>query len=160
MTEPAQSSPSRTQLLSTARTFIDAYRTWTVDAIMEHRSPDCISRILPASRKYAPMNNAEYEAFFSRTMPLIQNFTPIEFEDETMVDTEKRKVFMHLRSTADTVVGAYANEYSLVMTMTEGGDKVCDFMEFVDSAYSEEFFPRLRAKLEQDRAKAEAGASG
>jgi ketosteroid isomerase-like protein len=53
---------------------------------------------------------------------------------------------MHATSTAETDVGPYANEYALILTFTEDGEKVIKFLEYVDSAYSQGFFAKLAKK--------------
>lgn len=63
-------------------------------------------------------------------------------------DVETRKCIIHASSTADSIIGPYANEYALIMTFTEDRKQVVEFKEFVDSAYSKEFF----AALEKARA--------
>lgn len=50
---------------------------------------------------------------------------------------------MHATSTADTDIGPYENEYALILQFAEDGRKVVKILEFVDSAYSMEFFERL-----------------
>jgi len=55
---------------------------------------------------------------------------------------------MHASSTADTDIGPYGNEYALIMHFTDDGTKVTKFAEYVDSAYSINFFKAMaEAKL-------------
>jgi ketosteroid isomerase-like protein len=58
-------------------------------------------------------------------------------------DPDAHTCMIHARSTADTKIGPYANEYALFLTFTEDGSEVLRFEEFVDSAYSEKFFAEL-----------------
>jgi len=51
-------------------------------------------------------------------------------------------------STVDTDIGPYKNEYMLVFYLDERGEKVGRMLEFVDSANSVEFFPKLRKYAE------------
>lgn len=48
-----------------------------------------------------------------------------------------------------TVLGPYANEYSLMMKMTESQDQVWEIKDFVDSEYSSSFFASLAQYIEQ-----------
>ena len=48
-----------------------------------------------------------------------------------------------------TALGEYRNEYMLVRYMDESGEKVERLLEYVDSAYSKEFMPRLERKLRE-----------
>ena len=58
-------------------------------------------------------------------------------------DATTHQSIIHATSTAETKVGHYANEYALILTFTEDGKKVAKFEEFVDSAYSLDFFAKL-----------------
>ncbi|KAI4144770.1 MAG: hypothetical protein LQ340_006538 [Diploschistes diacapsis] len=138
--------PTRNDLITTAYALVNSYRTWTMDAIMSLRSTDCIHRILPASRKQPPRSNEDYRAFFSTMIPVFQDFTPSIKEEETLVDEESRKVAMHIQSHATTAFGDYDNEYMFIVKTTEKGDKVQEIWEFVDSAASNAFFPKLSQK--------------
>jgi ketosteroid isomerase-like protein len=61
-------------------------------------------------------------------------------------DADAHTSIIHASSTAETKIGPYANEYTLMLTFTEDGKKVTKFDEFVDSAYSEKFFAALENK--------------
>ena len=65
---------------------------------------------------------------------------------------------MHASSKATTDLGDYANEYMIILYMTEDGSKVERFLEFVDSAYSKDFMGRLREAVA--RKGEHAGTSG
>ena len=66
---------------------------------------------------------------------------------DTVVDEVARKVVMRASSTAETDVGPYANEYMIVLRMTEDGRLVERFDEFNDSAFIRGFLPRLWEKM-------------
>jgi hypothetical protein len=65
---------------------------------------------------------------------------------EEIHDADAHTSIIHASSTAETEIGPYANEYVLILTFTEDGKKVTKFDEFVDSAYSKEFFAALEKK--------------
>lgn len=136
---------SRATLLETGCAVIDSYNAWKPKAIMAYRAPDCIHQILPASLGRQPMDNEQYLAYFTPIMPAIKNFHLTV--KHTIVDEEFRNVVMHAHSTATTDLGAYNNEYMLVLYMTMDGTKVVRFEEFVDSKHSAEYLPRLREHL-------------
>ncbi|KAK0516664.1 hypothetical protein JMJ35_001267 [Cladonia borealis] len=136
---------SRSILLETANAVIESYNTWTPEAVMAYRAPDCIMQILPASLGRQPMNNEQYLAYFTSIMPELRNFHVTV--KNTIVDEEARKVAMHASSTATTDLGDYSNEYMLVLHMTEDGKKVVRGEEFVDSKRSTDFLTRLREHL-------------
>ena len=97
------------------------------------------------------MNNEAYEAYFGQMIPHFRNFKVVIndiFEDE-----KENKVVVWAQSTADTVIGPYANEYMLAFYMNEAGDKVDKFLEFVDSTNSVTFFPKLRKYIVESEGK-------
>lgn len=136
---------SRAALLSTAQTVVEGFNTWTLESIMSFRAPNCIHYILPSSLKRPPLNNEQYTAYFGSIMPAFKGFH-VTVHD-TIVDEAARKVFMHASSTATTVLGPYSNEYSLILHMTEDGRKVEKFYEYVNSAYTVDYMPRLREAI-------------
>ena len=72
-------------------------------------------------------------------------------------DQERNKVVLHAKSTAQTVLGEYANEYVLMLQMTEDQRQVVSFKEFVDSGYSEEYMDALARKLNEGKGKGAGG---
>jgi hypothetical protein len=61
----------------TARTFIDAYNAWDIDAIMGYRAPGCQHRVLPSSLGRSAKTNDEYRDYLKTIMPLFSNFTVV-----------------------------------------------------------------------------------
>jgi hypothetical protein len=59
-------------------------------------------------------------------------------------DAEARRCVIHASSTANTGIGNYANEYALFLEFTDDGKNVVNIEEFVDSAYSTNFFAELQ----------------
>ena len=138
---------SRSALYDTANTIVNSYNTWTVEALMAVRAPDCMNYILPDSLNRPPLNNQDYKAYFTSIMPAFRDFH-VEVKN-TIIDEESRQVVLHASSTAITDLGEYQNEYMIVLHMTEDGTKIDRFDEFVDSQKSMGFIPRLRAHLEE-----------
>lgn len=105
------------------------------------------------------MNNEEYRKFFGASIPLFTNFNPVIID---ITDDEKaNKVAVWCRSTADSVVGPYTNEYVLTMHFNETCDKVVKFYEFVDSHRARTHFVQLREWVEaQEAAKTAAKSEG
>lgn len=58
---------------------------------------------------------------------------------EPIIDEQRRKVAMHLRSRTNSTFGPYTNEYMAVLSMNEDGTVITDILEFVDSLYTETF---------------------
>jgi ketosteroid isomerase-like protein len=144
---------TRADLLSTAKRFLEAYNKWTIPAILSVRTPTCTHRTGPKSHDWTSRTNEEFAAFVAPLLPVFRNFKlQVIDEDSTLVDVEKRAVSMRLRSTADTDVGMYENEYIFVLRVCEAGDLVEEVVEFLDTQYSAEFVGRLTAaKSESER---------
>ena len=58
-------------------------------------------------------------------------------------DLYARQASMHVSSHARTSVGKYSNEYCLFFEFDRCGTKIKKIKEFIDSAYTEDFFQRL-----------------
>lgn len=54
--------------------------------------------------------------------------------EDMLVDEVSRKVLLHLTSTGETDFGPYANEYMIVLKMTDDGTQIKEVVEFIDSA--------------------------
>lgn len=140
-------SPTRRKLLETSNLFIEEYNKWTVDSILSTRSPSCTHHVAPVSLDTPPRNNAEFAEFVGPLLSVFRDFRfSIVDDKETLIDVDKRKVYLHLRSHANTDVGPYENEYCFVLSITEAGDKVDEILEVVDSAYTLSFLKRLEGK--------------
>ena len=74
------------------------------------------------------------------------------------MDEEARKVMMLASSTAETDIGAYANEYVLVVEMSQDRKEAEKVVEWVDSGYSVRFMGRLRHEVEMKKTKREGGS--
>ncbi|ORY71826.1 uncharacterized protein BCR38DRAFT_418164 [Pseudomassariella vexata] len=143
------------QRRQTALAAIDSYNQWSISAIMAFRDPSCTHEILPKSLNQPLMDNKKYEAYFSSMIPAFKSFKVVVqdvFEDE-----KENKVVVWAESTADSVIGPYANEYMLAFYFNEAGDKVVRMLEFVDSKNSAVFFPKLKGWFEERAAEGSAG---
>ena len=68
---------------------------------------------------------------------------------KTVNDPVARTVVLHSRGSADTPFGLYANEYIFFLKMNENGDELVEVDEMVDSAFVQEWFPKLAAHMEK-----------
>jgi ketosteroid isomerase-like protein len=133
-------------LLKTAHSVLEAYDTWDIDTILAPRTSNCTIQVLPLRLQRPAQNNSEYRDHFNAAIkPHFKNFT-LEVLD-TIEDPKRHKVVFHAKSSADTPVGPYANEYTLYLQMTDDDTQVASIKEFVDSQYSAEFFGKLRAHI-------------
>ncbi|KAK6210907.1 hypothetical protein LQW54_005785 [Pestalotiopsis sp. IQ-011] len=68
---------------------------------------------------------------------------------DMLVDDVSRKVMMHLRSTGETDAGPYANEYTIVLKMTDDGELIKEIVEFVDSAAVRDILETMKQQQQQ-----------
>ncbi|KAL7929897.1 hypothetical protein V8C35DRAFT_314580 [Trichoderma chlorosporum] len=135
-------APTRSQLISTANAFLSAYNQWTASSILSVLSPNCLHRAIPG--EHPVRTKAEFGEFLERTTLIIRNFRVATVETTPwVVDVEGRRVTMHVKSSAETDIGPYNNEYVFTITISEDGDKVDDIFEFLDSLYTSQFVSKL-----------------
>jgi len=102
----------------------------------------------PASLGIPPYTKEDYGPFFGPFMALLSDCSFQVVDDkETVVDVEMRKVVIHVKSSANSTVGKYENEYLWTLTMSEDGKMIENIVEFTDSAYAIEFF-RKQAQMD------------
>lgn len=136
---------SKSQLLRTALAAIDGYNKWDLEAIMAPRADHCMQEILPKSLDRPLMNNTDYRAYFGKMLPAFKSFTVAILD--VVEDAKNHKVLVHAKSTAESVVGPYANEYMLVFHMTEDDRQIVHLKEFVDSMVSVSLIGKIREHL-------------
>jgi len=142
--------------MQAALNVIEAYNSWDLDNIMATRAPECIAQILPKSLGRPEMGNTAYSQYLSTMMPAFTGFH-VNVND-IIEDTKNNKVNVWARSTADTPVGPYSNEYMLVFHFDDKQEKLIKFYEFVDSKYSAEHFGKMREFAEAKAKEAAASA--
>ena len=152
------STPPRSTLLATAQSVVDGYTAWSIEAILAPRSTNCTQHILPHSLGIPPMNNSQYASYFRPNLAYFRNFH-VDVQ-ETVVDAEARKVVMLARSSAETDIGEYANEYVLVVEMGRDGRQAEKVVEWVDSGYSVRFLGQLRRHGEVRQSEIKDGDGG
>lgn len=136
------------QLLRTALNLLESYDKWDIDAIIAPRAENCVQQVYPSRLNRPKQNNAEYREYFEKgVMPHFKDFH-VSVTD-IIEDPKRNKVAVHAQSTAETALGPYANEYVIIMHMTEDHKEVVHIKEFVDSEYSQSFFPKLREHIAQ-----------
>jgi len=90
------------------------------------------------------MDNASHKQHLSTFMSAFHSFT-VTVKD-TIIDEKERKVSMWASSRAETDIGSYENEYTLILKCDEDG-KVVWIGEFLDTQYTVAFFAKLREYL-------------
>lgn len=135
------------KLLKTAHAIIKGYELWDIDAIMAPRASNCTYYTLPTSLNRPKMNNEEYRQYYTgMVMPYLKDFRVTIFD--TCVDAKTNQVVLYAKSNAETVVGAYEAEQTVMLKMTEDGEKVWEVKEFFDSAQIQSVFVELAKYIE------------
>ena len=129
--------------VQTAFDVLDGFKEWTVEGVTRWNGPGFQHQVLPLSRGAAVKDAAAWKTYFKSIEPLFRGFTPVI--NDLYEDEKKNAVVIWARSTANTPIGPYANEYMLTLYMTKDQKKVETFLEFVDIGVSRDFFPKLNA---------------
>ena len=132
-------SPIRDNLIQTASSYIAGFNTNTAEGVIASRTADCKQIIRPSSVpppwNSPPRTNEEYQGFVVPGFKMLRNVKISLAEGEEMlVDEVSRKVMLHLTSTGESDFGPYANEYMIVLKMTDDGTQIKEIVEFIDSA--------------------------
>jgi hypothetical protein len=143
---------------NTANAIVTAFNSMDIDTIISLRTPGCQRIFLPSFLKYAPQSNETYRTSLEAMKSVFNSFKItvndiIEGVSDTKVDPRsggqngKKKIVMFVTATGDTTVGEYRNEYVWRMAFEEGGDRVCEWSEFVDVGVSRDFMPKLKGEI-------------
>ena len=99
------------------------------------RTINATHTILPASNGFPPgLNNTAMQQNLRTTLPGLHNYSAIRVGDmPTIIDTEKKRIVMHLHGTGTSDIGPYENEYVFVLETTEDGKLIERSFEFTDS---------------------------
>lgn len=154
-------SSIRDTLIKTANSYIEGFNTNTPEGVIASRTADCRQIICPSSVP-PPWNaparsNEEYQGFVIPGFKMLRNVKISLVDGEDMlVDDTLRKVLLHLKSTGETDFGPYANEYMIVLKMTEDGTEIREIVEFIDSATTRDIVQAMaQAGLGQEQPKPE-----
>ncbi|KAJ3199036.1 hypothetical protein HDU82_000774 [Entophlyctis luteolus] len=137
-----------------------AHGKFDTDAINGLKSSDCIHEVRPSTLNIAPKTNAEYEAYLNAGIKPF--FSRFDLEIVELVEGADCASVL-ARSTGDTVVGPYSNEYSMFFWFDPTG-KIVRIIEFVDSMGSADFFknkmyPYIAAKKQEAEANSAAASA-
>jgi hypothetical protein len=146
-------SPIRDALIQTANSYIAGFNTNTAEGVIACRTADCKQVIRPSSVpppwNSPPRTNEEYQGFIVPGFKMLRNVQIGLAKGENMlVDEVSRKVLLHLTSTGETDFGPYANEYMIVLKMTDDGTQIKEIVEFIDSATTKDIAVSLAQHVE------------
>ncbi|KAK4543483.1 hypothetical protein LTR36_005626 [Oleoguttula mirabilis] len=134
----------------TAEAVVGAFNRMDNEAIISHRSPDCIRYILPSSLGLKPTNNDQYKSQLDKLKLIFHNFC-LTIND-VVEDEKARRICMWLSARADTAAGEYINEYMWTLDFDETGTKITKVNEFVDTVVNRDFWPRLSEAMRAHQA--------
>lgn len=80
-------------------------------------------------------------------MPYFRN-VKIDVQD-IFTDATENKVVVSCLTSAETDIGPYNNEYIFMIYLDKDCTQAVKVLEYADSAYTSEFFPKLRAFIEK-----------
>ncbi|KAL6831451.1 hypothetical protein J3E69DRAFT_354320 [Trichoderma sp. SZMC 28015] len=143
-------SDLRSRMMELAISFLNAFNEFTTESVVRYRSENCMHRLLPKSLDAPPRTNSEYSAWVGNLKNVMSGFK-LSFMDgyEPIIDDKSRHITLHVKSTCETVLGEYQNEYVWIMKVDETGQEIVDIMEFADSAYTIEWIQKLQNAIEK-----------
>lgn len=132
-------SPIRETLIQTANSYIAGFNTNTAEGVIACRTADCKQIIKPSSVPppwaSPPRSNEEYQALTMPGFQMVRNFQiGVAKGEDMLVDEVRCQVLLPLTSSGETDFGPYANEYMIVLKMTDDGTQIREIVEFIDSA--------------------------
>lgn len=110
--------------------------------------------MFPTTSKIPDRTNKEYSDFVMELKKRVPNLRLVIQDDfEPVIDEERRKVVVHVKSEGDVVYGDGKNgkveaEYFMAMTMDKEGMQIMEFVEFIDTQYTNEFIEKMGLKPE------------
>ncbi|KAF2818753.1 hypothetical protein CC86DRAFT_153554 [Ophiobolus disseminans] len=145
----------------TADAIVAAVNAMDVDTIVSFRTPDCKSIILPASLNLPAQSNDAYHAQLSLMKSIFTSFqATVTDVVEGTSSAGKETIVLYISARGDTPVGEYKNEYVWKLGFDEGGEKVSEWVEFVDVGVSRDFYPLLKGEMMRRMAAAKEAAMG
>nr|POF16684.1 hypothetical protein CFP56_71325 [Quercus suber] len=97
--------------------------TWTLDAAMAPRAPECLHIIIPSSMKLDPKTNDEWASSFKNV----------------------EKIVCRSSFDGETPVGAFHNDYVWILTFDKNGEKIVKIEEFYDTNAATGMMERIKA---------------
>ncbi|KAK3372726.1 hypothetical protein B0H63DRAFT_302886 [Podospora didyma] len=141
----------------TVLAYMDAMNTLDLPKIMSLHTEDYRHQMLPLSLKVPVMDNAGYEAYFKKDLPLFHTYEC--FINDLIEDYKQKKIVVYARDRADTDLGEYRCEYMLTFFLTDDGTKLKRMHEWVDPSIAVPWVTKLRKLLAENEAQKEQAAS-
>jgi len=138
--------PTKQRQLADA--LVAAFNIMDIDTIISTRTPDCKRVFLPTSLGYAPQSNDAYRANLMGMKTIFTSFR-ITVNDliEGVGENGQKKIVMFVGARGDTPIGEYKNEYVWKLVFDESGEKVSEWVEYVDVGMTRDFYPLLKGEM-------------
>jgi hypothetical protein len=146
-TRPKAMSTTREKLLATTSKFVSTFGSFDVNEILAIRTPTCLYHQCCPSFNKNVVTNEETRTNFPQFIATFRRFDFSILEpDHTLVDEAARRVMIRAKASAESIVGAYENEYIFILKMTEDCGLVDEIYEFYDTIRLKDLQHRLEAK--------------
>lgn len=140
-------SNTRERLLETTFKFVSTFGSFDIEQILNIRTPTCLYHQSCPSFNKNVVTNEETRANFPQFIATFKRFDFSILEpDHTLVDEAARRVMIRAKASADTIVGAYENEYIFILKMTDDCSLIEEIYEFYDTIRLKDLQQRLEAK--------------
>ncbi|ROV93899.1 hypothetical protein VPNG_09530 [Cytospora leucostoma] len=145
----------RDTLVQTANSYIAGFNTNTAEGVIASRTANCKQIIRPSSVpppwNSPPRSNKDYQDFVVPGFKMVRNIQiGLAKGEDLLVDEVSRKVLLHLTSTGETDFGPYANEYMIVLKMTDDGTQIKEVVEFIDSATTRDIAASISQRIKPE----------
>ncbi|KAF2232859.1 hypothetical protein EV356DRAFT_560196 [Viridothelium virens] len=126
--------------------FISGWKSWNPSTFLDTLSSDCTQTALPFNSGKPTRSRAELEQLFPILMSTLSKF---ELTIHNVVhEPTKSQAALYSMAEADTPFGPYKNEQAVFLWLNEEG-KVSKIEEMFDSAFMNEFLPKLQQYMAQ-----------
>ena len=140
-------SKTRERLLETTFTFVSTFGSFDIEQILNIRTPTCLYHQSCPSFNKNVVTNEETRANFPQFIATFKRFDFSILEpDHTLIDEAARRVMIRAKASADSIVGAYENEYIFILKMTDDCRLIEEIYEFYDTIRLKDLQQRLEAK--------------
>lgn len=140
-------STTREKLLRTTSRFVSTFGSFDIEEILAIRTPTCLYHQCCPSFNKNVVTNEETRANFPQFIATFKRFDFSIIEpDHTLVDEAARRVMIRAKASAESIVGAYENEYIFILKMTDDCRLIEGIYEFYDTIRLKDLQYRLEAK--------------
>jgi hypothetical protein len=152
---------------STLERFVDAWKRWNADDMLEVFADDFTQATLPFGMGVPDRERGAVEQVFPKLVGLVDDYKVRTEHDQTedlsqssllatqltvheiLHDAEKNKGVVYGISTGTTPFGPWAMGYATFLTFNEAGNRIARLEEILDSAFMKQFAPKFQQYLRE-----------